>query len=178
MGILIALVPLILVTVGFVWGFWLILRKGEMVAQPVKMIGYFVGALLALVIALFLIVIIVPAWANQFLGLATRSSDVQSFQQKIETIFQQGLYTSTPTPTLTPTPQPVLLTTPANTPIGGQSFTSPSTPAPGQVYIVQKGDTLYSIAKRFGVTPASLQTLNNISDPTKISVGTRLIITK
>ena len=41
MGILIALVPLILVVVGFVWGFWLILRKGEMVAQPAKMIGYF-----------------------------------------------------------------------------------------------------------------------------------------
>jgi len=39
-SILIALVPLILVIVGFVWGFWLILRKGEMVAQPAKMVGY------------------------------------------------------------------------------------------------------------------------------------------
>ena len=171
MGILIALVPLILVVVGFVWAFWLILRKGDMVAQPAKMIGYFVGALLALVIALFLIVIIVPAWANQFLGLATRSSDVQSFQQKIETIFQQGL--NTPTPTMIPTVQPVV-----QTPISGQSFSAPATPVPGQVYTVQRGDTLYSIAKKFGVTVQSLQTLNNISDPTKISVGTRLIISR
>lgn len=173
MGILIALVPLILVVVGFVWGFWLILRKGEMVAQPAKMIGYFVGALLALAIALFLIVIIVPAWANQFLGLATKSSDVQSFQQQIDTIFRQGLNTSTPTPTMTPTVQPVV-----QTPVSGQSFSAPVTPVPGQVYTVQRGDTLYSIAKKFGVTVQSLQTLNNISDPTKISVGTRLIISK
>ena len=170
MSILIALVPLILVIVGFVWGFWLILRKGDMVAQPAKMVGYFVGALLALAIALFLIVIIVPAWANQFLGLATKSSDVQSFQQKVETIFQQGL--NTPTPTRIPTAPPVV-----ETPVSGQSL-SPTTPVPGQVYIVQRGDTLYSIARKFGVTVQSLQTLNNISDPTKISVGTRLIISR
>ncbi len=170
MSILIALVPLILVIVGFVWGFWLILRKGDMVAQPAKMVGYFVGALLALAIALFLIVIIVPAWANQFLGFASKSSDVQSFQQKVETIFQQGL--NTPTPTRIPTAPPVV-----ETPVSGQSL-SPTTPVPGQVYIVQRGDTLYSIARKFGVTVQSLQTLNNISDPTKISVGTRLIISR
>jgi len=129
-----------------------------------------VGALLALAIALFLIVIIVPAWANQFLGLATKSSDVQSFQQKVETIFQQGL--NTPTPTRIPTAPPVV-----ETPVSGQSL-SPTKPVPGQVYIVQRGDTLYSIARKFGVTVQSLQTLNNISDPTKISVGTRLIISR
>ena len=178
MGIIAGLIPLFLFLLAFAWGLWLIFRKGDMVSQPIKLIGYFAGALIALAIAGFLVVVIFPAWADQLLGMATKSSDVQSFQQKIEKIFEQGLYTPTPTLTLTLTAQPVLPTTPASTPISGQSFTSPSTPAPGQVYVVQKGDTLYSIAKKFGVTPASLQALNNISDPTKISVGTRLIITK
>jgi len=40
MGIITALIPLILVIVGLVWAFWLILRKGDMVAQ-FKMIGLF-----------------------------------------------------------------------------------------------------------------------------------------
>jgi LysM repeat protein len=173
MGIIAGLIPLFLFLLAFAWGLWLIFRKGDMVSQPIKLIGYFAGALLALAIAGFLVVVIFPAWADQLLGLATKSSSVQSFQQKIEVIFQQQI--TTPTPTLTA--PPVLPTTP-NTPVSGQSFTSPSTPAPGQVYIVQKGDTLYSIARKFGVTPQSLQTLNNISDPTKISVGTRLIISR
>ena len=173
MGIIAGLIPLFLFLLAFAWGLWLIFRKGDMVSQPIKLIGYFAGALLALAIAGFLVVVIFPAWADQLLGLATKSSSVQSFQQKIEVIFQQQITTATPTPTA----QPVLPTTPS-TPVSGQSFPSPSTPAPGQVYIIQKGDTLYSIARKFGVTPTSLQTLNNISDPTKISVGTRLIISR
>jgi len=173
MGIIAGLIPLFLFLLAFAWGLWLIFRKGDMVSQPIKLIGYFAGALLALAIAGFLVVVIFPAWADQLLGLATKSSSVQSFQQKIEVIFQQQITTATPTPTA----QPVLPTTPS-TPVSGQSFPSPSTPAPGQVYIIQKGDTLYSIARKFGVTVQSLQTLNNISDPTKISPGARLIISK
>ena len=174
MGIIAGLIPLFLFLLAFAWGLWLIFRKGDMVSQPIKLIGYFAGALLALAIAGFLVVVIFPAWADQLLGLATKSSSVQSFQQKIEVIFQQEL--TTPTPTVTA--QPVLPTATASTPVSGQSFPSPSTPAPGQVYVVQRGDTLYSIARKFGVTATSLQTLNNISDPTKISVGTRLIISR
>lgn len=38
-------------------------------------------------------------------------------------------------------------------------------------YTVQPGDTLYSIAKRFGTTVEALQVLNGLEDPTKIAVG-------
>jgi LysM repeat protein len=44
------------------------------------------------------------------------------------------------------------------------------------VYVVSAGDTLGSIAKRFGVSEAELQTLNNITDPNAISVGQELRI--
>ncbi len=46
----------------------------------------------------------------------------------------------------------------------------------GPVYIVQPGDTLYSIAIKFGTTIELLSTANNISDPSIISPGLRLII--
>jgi LysM repeat protein len=44
------------------------------------------------------------------------------------------------------------------------------------VYVVSAGDTLGSIAKRFGVSEAELQTLNDITDPNEISVGQQLRI--
>jgi len=45
-------------------------------------------------------------------------------------------------------------------------------------YTIQAGDTLFSIANRFGVTVADLQTWNQISDPNKIVVGQILMISK
>jgi len=43
-------------------------------------------------------------------------------------------------------------------------------------YIVQEGDSLWSIATRFGVSLESLQQANNITDPSQVGIGTRLII--
>ena len=43
-------------------------------------------------------------------------------------------------------------------------------------YVVQSGDTLYSIAMDFGVTVNDIITLNNISNPNSISIGTVLLI--
>ena len=41
---------------------------------------------------------------------------------------------------------------------------------------VQKGDTLYSIAKRFNTTLQNLKELNNLTDTDKLSIGTPIII--
>lgn len=45
----------------------------------------------------------------------------------------------------------------------------------GNIYTVQKGDTLYSIANRFGLTVDELKSLNNLTSNT-LSVGQQLII--
>ncbi len=45
-------------------------------------------------------------------------------------------------------------------------------------YTVKKGDTLTSIAKKFGTTVNALKRLNNISDPNKLKVGDRLIVSE
>ncbi len=46
----------------------------------------------------------------------------------------------------------------------------------GWVYVVQRGDTLSSIARRFGVSVSALMRANNIANPNRIYVGQRLFI--
>ncbi|CAB4857267.1 unannotated protein [freshwater metagenome] len=43
-----------------------------------------------------------------------------------------------------------------------------------QVYVVRKGDSLFSIAKKFGISAADLAAFNNITDPDKIQAGQKL----
>ncbi len=52
----------------------------------------------------------------------------------------------------------------------------PSEATEPRVYVVQPGDTLFSIARRFGVDMQELARLNNITDPSTIYVGQRLIL--
>ncbi len=60
--------------------------------------------------------------------------------------------------------------------------TEASTPAPAspaqtqQVYIVQPGDTLFTIAQRFGVTVRDIVNANNLANPDRLAVGQELII--
>lgn len=44
------------------------------------------------------------------------------------------------------------------------------------VHVVEAGDTVYDISLRFNQTVNDLATLNNLQDPTRISIGQRLII--
>jgi LysM repeat protein len=43
-------------------------------------------------------------------------------------------------------------------------------------YIVQDGDSLWQIAARFGVSVEDLQKANNITDPSQMAIGARIII--
>ena len=74
-----------------------------------------------------------------------------------------------PTPTATDTPEPIETPTPTAT------ITPTATPPPG-VYVVQKGDTLSTIAAKVDRTVAALAAYNNIKDPTTIYVGQKLKI--
>ena len=171
MNIIVGLIPLFLVVLAFTWALWLIFRKGDMVTQPVKMIGYFVGALLALLIAGFLMIWIFPAWAYQLLGTARTSPSVQGVQQEVKDIFQQELGPVTTATPVRPVATVAVSTTPVTGTVGGQSL------GPGRFeHTVQKGETLYSIAQKYGVTVATLQSLNKITDPNKIKQGDKLII--
>ena len=55
---------------------------------------------------------------------------------------------------------------------------SPSSwaPAAGFYHTVERGQTIYRIAKNYNVDKNELMTVNNISDPSHVAVGTRLLI--
>jgi LysM repeat protein len=59
---------------------------------------------------------------------------------------------------------------------GAVSTPRPATGGQGRTYTVQKGDTLLSIARRYGLTVKQLQAANNISNPDRIYPGQTLII--
>jgi nucleoid-associated protein YgaU len=53
---------------------------------------------------------------------------------------------------------------------------NPSLAQPGQQYVVQSGDTLGAIARRFGTTISAIAALNNIANPNLIVTGQVLAI--
>lgn len=64
-------------------------------------------------------------------------------------------------------------------PGSGPVVTQPETPSYGggeQYYTVQRGDTLYSIGRRYGRNFADLAAWNNIPPPYNLNVGQRLIV--
>ena len=105
------------------------------------------------------------------------------------------------TPTSQPvqaTPTPIPLTATATTPLPPTRTLVPATTTPMQamptatltpptltpapptptpvIYVVQAGDTLGAIAKKFGVTVAALQEVNAISDPNRLQIDQELVI--
>lgn len=55
---------------------------------------------------------------------------------------------------------------------GGQTTPTPSM----TIYIVQRGDTLWEIAKRYNVTIQAIVSANNLADPDNIMIGQQLVI--
>jgi LysM repeat protein len=53
---------------------------------------------------------------------------------------------------------------------------APAAAAAGGSYIIQRGDTLWQIAQRFGVTVPALMSANGIADPSRIYYGLELAI--
>lgn len=89
----------------------------------------------------------------------------------LEVISVGGTPVSSATPTLGPTATGTLR--PTSTP----SPTPPAAPTGvPETYVVKRGDTLGSIARRFGLSLSALIAANNIRDPNRIFVGQVLII--
>jgi LysM repeat protein len=82
--------------------------------------------------------------------------------------------TAVPSPTASPTVAPTATPTPSPVPATPTAAPTPS-PSP-LVYIVQNGDSIGRIARRFGVTPAAIIELNELRNPNRILPGQRLLI--
>jgi LysM repeat protein len=83
--------------------------------------------------------------------------------------------TRTAIPGVTPTPPPTAVPTLAESPTAAVAPPS-ATPTVTQVYVVVDGDTVESIAARFGVTTTALLELNPLIDPDIIIPGQELVL--
>ncbi len=187
---LLTLLPLIL---GLVWAIWLFFKKDLLAKGPVQVITYFIGVILTLWIIGWIVDILLPQWVAQRLLNARQSQDIRVIQQVSREIINEAagsepaptivVYTPLPPTPVPPAPTPIAPTPVSPQPTPPQGAGAPTVPvfqaqaAPGeQVYTVRSGDTLYSIARRFGVTVQTIQQRNNLANPNDIKVGQQLII--
>lgn len=83
--------------------------------------------------------------------------------------------TPTPRPTALPTPEPTLPIV-ERTPVSGSPTSGPAPTLTLQVYQVQSGDNLNTIANRYGVSVQAIIEANNLTNPDRIMPGDQLII--
>jgi LysM repeat protein len=86
--------------------------------------------------------------------------------------------TTGPTPTLAPsaTPGPTATSPPPLTPSPTDTPTPTATAGCPTLYVVRSGDTVYSIARRFGVSLQALATANSLPASFAIKIGQLLVI--
>ncbi len=77
-----------------------------------------------------------------------------------------------PAPTATNPPRPTATPGPPPTPLP----TATPRPDGAVVHVVQSGDTLYAIALQYNVSPDQIIRLNNLTNPSALSVGQELVI--
>jgi LysM repeat protein len=89
-----------------------------------------------------------------------------------------GGATPTPAPTAVATPAPtdIFVPSPEPTAEATQAPGPAETAAAGTTYKVKRGDTMWEIAQKFGVTLKALKAANPDVDPTAMRVGTVLVI--
>lgn len=87
-----------------------------------------------------------------------------------------GGATPTPAPTPEPTPAPTDIFIESPEPTVEPAATEEPTAAAGTRYKVKKGDTMWSIAQKYGITLKALREANPDVEPTKMRVGTILVI--
>jgi LysM repeat protein len=81
-------------------------------------------------------------------------------------------------PTPTETPRPTATRRATFTPVPATPSDTPTptvTPTP-IIYVIEKGDTLLVIARRFGVSVGDIQDVNGITDPRRLRIGQEIII--
>jgi LysM repeat protein len=79
----------------------------------------------------------------------------------------------------TPAPTDIFAQSPAPSVVASSApaaSAEPGTSASGTTYKVKPGDIMINIAKKFGITVAALKQANPTVDPTKMQVGSELII--
>ncbi len=170
------IVTIFFIAIALVWGIWLIFKTDFMKGGDLsKLIGYFVGVILTLIIVLWITSRFLPWWAIRLVEDTRGSQNVQALEEVSQELWNEAMNnpvvvsTAVPAPTQPPTgaqPTPSATEEPGDT--SQQSVGE-------QRYIVQSGDTLYRISRRFNVPVDAIKQRNTLVND-NIRVGQELII--
>ncbi len=182
---LLKLLPFILLGIGFFWALWLVFKRDLLGQNLWKLISYFIGVWLTFIIIGWLVDTFIPQWTAQRLVNTRNSQDVQTIEQVGHEIWSEAMSSQPvlerPTLVTNPTqPAPTAEVTVEPAPTGSpivptESTTLSGQSVQGQVYVVQQGDTLYSIARTHGVSVDAIKQANGLTSD-EIYIGQQLII--
>ncbi|HOT90635.1 MAG TPA: LysM peptidoglycan-binding domain-containing protein [Anaerolineae bacterium] len=170
-----AIVVLFLIFVAIVWAFWLIFKRDLMANNLGKLLTYFAGVILTLLIVLWITSRFLPWWAVRLINDTRQSATAKQLQDVSVDLFNQivtnpGVVVTavpvgpTPTPAASPIATPVTVPAQSLLPTGSE-----------RIHTVQSGETLYRISRYYGVDLQRLKQRNNLTSDT-IYPGQQLII--
>lgn len=170
-----AIITLFLIVVGLVWGFWLIFKRDLMQNQIGKLLSYFLGVVVTLLLVMWLASQFLPWWAVRLVQNTTDSPNVKALTDVSTELWNE---LGNPSINLTPEPtQPPVSPGPGTSPVAvPQGSSSQTVPLSGtRTHVVQQGDTLYRLSRLYGTSVDAIKQRNNLTDDT-IKIGQTLII--
>ncbi|MBN1877664.1 MAG: LysM peptidoglycan-binding domain-containing protein [Anaerolineae bacterium] len=174
------LIAVFFIAVAIVWAFWLIFRKDMFSINLSKLLFYFAGVILTLLLVAWMTVKFLPWWAVQLVEDTTNSQDVKDLQTISQQLWDSATNAESTITKSTPIPPQPTSVAPSTdtTPVAPQPTPAAETGA-GQsaerTHTVQTGDTLYKLSQQYGVSVDAIRQRNNLTGDT-IKVGQTLII--
>lgn len=126
------------------------------------------------VVAILAVAVVGRVYLPRWTALLAPSDDLTATPTR-KVIAAKGGPTVTATPVATPTRRPTATPAPSPTPTVTATPTPTPTPTP-VIHVVQPGQTLYGIARLYGVTVAELSQANGLSTMSYLRPGDQLII--
>lgn len=178
-----AILTTFFIFLAFFWAGWIILKR-DMVLTPAKLVYYFIGVVLALLIVMWMVAWFLPWWGKTLYNTIQASPNIDNLE-----VIAADLWSDVSTmdaapvvsegPITQPTQQPVVVVpvnpTPVPTVVVVPQAANPALSASEQTYVVKERDTLYSLQRQFGVPVARIKERNNLSSDL-IRPGQTLII--
>jgi len=164
---------IVLIGLAFVWGFWLIFKRDLMSVNLGKLVSYFIGVVLTLLVVWMITTKFLPWWTLRLINDTQQSQNVQAVDTAVQNIWKEAMSNETIVNTAVPVQPPAPISdAPADT-TNPEPITSQSVGR--QTHTVQSGETLYKLSKDYGVTVIAIQQANNMNSEI-IQVGQELTI--
>ncbi len=177
-----SIVVISFIALAIVWGFWLIFKRDLMSINLGKLVAYFAGVVLTLLLVFWITTRFIPWWALRLITDTRESTTVVELQAVTRDLFSTAvdrpLVIATPAPP-TPVPDPPQPVPPPPdptvSPISPGEPSSSAAVAGERSHVVQSGDTIYRLSQIYGVSQDAIRQRNNLPGD-NIRIGQTLII--